>query len=161
MTGYATSTPAEAALFNPAFMAVLVASSASDHQRVGASDLPFPLAFLVAPLALHEGTRAALPGNITGRMSTWVLEHPLIASEFPLRARSMVPYVREGLRYGLRAGDLTLVGGHLASPRRLQDDAASTTDDVRACIRAAAFAGRWFARTGDARTIFGLLGVRP
>jgi hypothetical protein len=35
VTGYATSTPAEAALFNPAFMAVLVASSASDHQRVG------------------------------------------------------------------------------------------------------------------------------
>jgi hypothetical protein len=158
---FPSSSPTEAALFNPAFVALLLASAARNYATTAAHALPVELAFLVPPLALHEGTRAALPGNVNGRMSSWVLANPVVAGEFPARARAMTPLVREGLRYGLLAAAMAIEDARLVSRLHPSADTALGTLDARDCVRASAFAGRWFARTGDSATIFGLLGVRP
>jgi hypothetical protein len=158
---FLTSTPAEASLFNPAFIGLLVASASNGYKNVTGSGIPFELALLVPPIALHEATRLALPGNTSGRMSSWALANPVVTSEFPSRARAMTPLAQEGIRYAMRSAALILDGGLLVSrlPRRIEK--SLHTADARDCLRASGFAGRWFAHTGDSRTIFALLGVRP
>jgi hypothetical protein len=160
-SSFAASPPVEAALFNPAFLGLLLASAARGFWRISGSGMPFELAFLVPPIALHQDTRAALPGNTSGRMSSWTLAHPILVSDFGTRARATTPLVREGLRYALRAGAVQLRGGTVISRLPVQPNTSFATSDVRTCISAASFTGRWFAKTGDPATIYALLGVRP
>lgn len=157
----ATTPPEEAALFNPAFLSLLIAVAAADYEATAHRPMPTTLAFLVAPFSLHADTRAALPGNVRRRLSSWLMENPVIQGGFPGRAAATVPLVRDALRYGLRSGAFDLAGGAIRARigARAGDDL--TTRDARDCARAAAFAGRWFARTGDPATLFALWGVRP
>lgn len=160
-SSFASSPPAEAALFNPAFVGLLVSYAAKGYRGVAGAGLPYELAFLVPPIALHQDTRAALPGNTSGRMSSWTLAHPVIVSDFGSRARAMTPLVREALRYALRARAIRVLDGSIVSLLPAQPNVAFATRDVETCISAASFAGRWFARTGNSGTIFALFGVRP
>lgn len=160
-SSFSGSPPVEAALFNPAFIGLLVASAANGFRSVAGSGMPFELTFLVPPIALHHDMRAALPGNTSGRMTSWTLAHPVVVSDFGSRARAMTPLVRHGLRYALRAGAVRIIDGTIVSRLPAQPNTSFATSDVQTCISAAAFAGRWFARTGDPGTIYALLGVRP
>lgn len=158
---FATAPPEEAALFNPAFLGLLLAVAAVDYEASANEPMPVALAFLVPPIALYADTRTALPGNVRGRLSSWLVSHPVIQAGFAQRAQATVPLVREGLRYALRAGVLEVSNGALRGRIKARAGDKLGTDDARACAKAATFAGRWFARTGDAATIFALLGVRP
>ncbi len=160
-TSFATAPPEEAALFNPAFLGLLLAVAAEDYEATVDVPMPFTLAFLIPPMALHADTRAALPGNVRKRLSAWLLDEPVIQAGFAERAQAMAPLVREGLRYALRAGVIEIAGGAICSRIRAQAGNELETEDARACAKAAAFVGRWFARTGDPATIFALWGVRP
>ncbi len=160
-TSFATAPPEEAALFNPAFLGLLLAVAAEDYEATANAPMPLALAFLIPPMALHADTRAALPGNVRKRLSAWLLGEPVIQAGFAERAQAMVPLVREGLRYALRAGVIEIAGGAISSRIKVQAGNDLGTDDARACAKAAAFVGRWFARTGDSATIFTLWGVRP
>ncbi len=155
-----SSTPEEAALFNPAFMGLLVAASARDYEKTAQREMPFVLAFLVPPIALDSETRTRLPGAVSALLSTWVLANPLIQSGFADRAKAMAPLVREGLRYAIRSDAVRLTGEGIHCVIR-RTKFQQGTEDTRDCLKAAAFAARWFARTGDTATIFALLGVRP
>lgn len=161
MAGFIPAPRAEAALFNPAFLTLIVAATARGYREITKSGLPYELAFLAAGLALNEETRRAFPANTNRRMSSWVLENPVIAAEFPLRAKALVPLVRDGIRYGLRARSLRLEGGSLISHVPGSAPSHLRSRDARDCVRSSAFVGRWFAHTGDPATIFALLGVRP
>lgn len=160
-TSFATAPPEEAALFNPAFLGLLLAVAADDFEATAEEPMPLALAFLIPPIALHADTRAALPGNIRARLSPWLIRNPVIQAGFAERAQAMVPLVREGLRYALRAGVVVVSGDAIQARIRSRAGDELATDDARACAKAAAFAGRWFARTGDPATIFTLWGVRP
>jgi hypothetical protein len=89
------------------------------------------------------------------------LAHPIIVSDFGSRARAMTPWVREAVRYSIRAGALRVQEGTIVSRLPAQLNIAFATRDVATCINAASFAGRWFAKTGDSGTIYALLGVAP
>ena len=63
MRAWADRPPEVAALLNPAQLAAISAAAASQYERASRQAMPWPLAFLVAPLVLHRGTREALPGT--------------------------------------------------------------------------------------------------
>ena len=64
--------------------------------------MPWPVAFIVAPLVLHAPSREALPSSTRTYLSTWVSRNALIRAGFPKRATELAPFVREGLRFGVR-----------------------------------------------------------
>lgn len=152
---------ADAALFNPAFVGLLLSIAAREHQSVSDAPMPAPLIFLVPGIALHADTRQALPANIARRMSGWIIANPLIQVSYPERARAMMPVVRQGLRYAARSGAITIEAGGIRSQVSRSVWERLATDDARSCARAAAFVGRWFARSGDSAAIYALLGLRP
>ena len=158
-----TSRPFEEdALFNPAFLALLVRAAAADHaRRSNGYGLPVILAYVVTPLALHGPTRRSLPSNVTAQMGEWVRAHPEALVGLSDRVRALRPLVSAGLQFGLAHGVLTAADGHLdAGAVRRRPRGMARSDDVDSCIAKAGFLGRWFAEQPDAATAMAWWGLR-
>lgn len=158
MTVWSTRSRVPAALLNPALLAAVVAAGAAGYERETRRPMPWPLAFIIAPLTLHRGTREALPSSLATHLGTWVSRHPILRAGMPLRALALVEPVREGLRFGLRHGLLTAEdGGALRQgPPSLRPPDAG---DLRQVLRKATFAGRWVSRAEEPGTVFALFGI--
>lgn len=159
--------PEEQRLLNPSFCAVLLWHSARAHAetRKVASGIPFEECFLVLPMLLHREIRESLPKKLTTSLPVWIGRNPLAPSIIADRARALVPFTKEALRFGGAYGVLKFNGATIfANPDwRLQMTEATqnTSDEVRACAKRADFLGKWFSKTGDAETVLSFLGVQP
>lgn len=164
----------ERALFNPAFVALLLNKAAKGHASVADKPLPVPIAYLVVPLALHAPTREALPNSTVSVMPAWVQTQPALLMELPKRVRALRPLVSAATTFGLRHGLLRpeqsgLQAGALRRDRQsFSITGASTprpglpaTEDAAACFNQAAFLGRWFAKQPDPLTALAHWGLRP
>jgi hypothetical protein len=161
VTAWANRSPVITAMLNPALLAAVIAIAAEEYERADGDAMPWPLAFLVAPLVLHRDTREALPRSTRSHLSRWVSSNPTLRAGFPPRARSLAGPVREGLRFGLTEGALAVVDegrlrGLLGGTTRPQD-----VGDLRPIVRSAGHVGKWFAKLDQAATAFALLGVAP
>jgi len=158
MRAWAERSPESAALLNPALLAVVCAAAASQYERESDEAMPWPLAFLVAPLVLHRGTREALPRDTRTHLPTWVAGNPVIWAGFPRRAQELTGMVREGLRFGMTHGALEVTGDG-----RIRNAVPFTRPvqggDSAEIIRSAGLVGRWFTKADQPATIFALLGV--
>jgi hypothetical protein len=156
MTVWDERSQVSAAYLNPAFIAAVLAGAANGYQEDRDRHMVWPLAFVVAPLVLHRSTRETLPRNTTTHLSAWISRNPLLHAGFAQRAQELVPTVREGLRFGLRHGLLTLEAGHLGG-------ALKTTRDrqLRTLLARARRVGHWLSRTDQPATVFALFGVEP
>ena len=158
MTVDLTSHSEEAALFNPAFVGLLLAASAREYAIASGDRMPFSIAFVLIPMALHAGTRAALPGRANAHISKWVLDNPVLQADLPERASLLRETVRAGLRYAVRSGSIEITGWELRSRiGRVQ----LPTRDANECLSSARLLARWFSRSGGAEDIYLTLGVRP
>jgi hypothetical protein len=153
----------ELALFNPAFLALLLRRAAEEHEaRSGGGAMPTVLGYLVAPLALHGPTRRALPVTVLSQMGEWIRSHPEASIGLGDRARALRPLVSHGLRLGLQHGLLSSDGPCVrANQLRRRPRGMARTAEVDQCIEKAGFLGRWFSEQPDAITTLALWGLRP
>ncbi|MFF2271593.1 three component ABC system middle component [Agromyces sp. NPDC058136] len=150
-----------ASMINPALVAASLVAAANTFESESEDGMPWELAFLVAPMALHRDTREALPTRVDSHASKWVTEHAALLATLPGRIVSMRPYTREGLRYGLRSGSLSLTGEGLLLGRPEWKLNKTRDPELTYIVGRAAFLGRWFAHVGSPATLFALLGVQP
>jgi ABC-3C biological conflict system middle component len=156
----------EQRLLNPGFCSVLLWHSAAGYRRqaTNSGSMPFAEMFLVLPTVLHSETRNLLPRTTATSLSVWVSENPLSRAIIADRARLLVPFTKEAIVFGALHGALTFsAGGIIANPQSQQRISSMPTGsaEVDACVKRAAFVGKWFAKTGDAETVMALLGVQP
>jgi hypothetical protein len=156
----------EANLFNPAFCAVLLAKAAEEYTKKTEQPLPFPLAFLVLPVVLHRGTRAALPHSTISLLLSWVQDHREQLVNFSGRVHALQDITREALLFGVQHETLAVAGsgGIDVGARRQSATERRTplfTDEARECVDRAGFMGRWFAAAGTPATIYSAWGITP
>ena len=153
----------EEALFNPAFLALVVHAAAADHeQRSGGQGLPVVLAYVITPLALHGPTRRTLPSNATAQMGEWIRSHPEALLCLSNRARALRSLVSAGIDLGLFHGLLRAQSGRIsASALGRRPRGMARSDEVDSCLAKAAFLGRWFADQPDPVTAIAWWGLRP
>jgi hypothetical protein len=160
MTAWTDRPPIVAAMFNPALITAIVANASDGYRKESDRALPWPLAFIIAPLVLHRATRRALPSSTRTHLATWTSRNPVLRAGFPPRAQGLAEPVREGLRFGLAHGVLTLEGsdihGRTRRPRGFQ-----MPDDLAEILRGSSFGGRWLAKIDNTATVFAVLGVAP
>jgi len=160
MTAWTDRPPIVAAMLNPALITAILASAADGYRKESGRALPWPLAFIIAPLVLHRATRQALPSSTRTHLATWTSRNPVLRAGFPPRAQGLVQPIREGLRFGLSHGVLTLeddgLHGRIRTPRKFQ-----MPDELAEILRRAGFAGRWLAKIDNTATVFAVLGVAP
>lgn len=150
-----------ASMINPAVVAVIIVAAANMYEEHSGDAMPWELMFLAVPMVLHRDTRECLPSRIDSHVAKWVVDNAGLQASYPRRVSSMLPYAREGLRYGLRSGALALVddGRLRGTPRwKLHKE---RDKELALIIGKAAFLGRWFAHTGTPATLFALFGVAP
>ena len=88
MTAWSERSRTQAIMLNPALLAVIVANAALQYRANSEHGMPWPLAFIVAPLVLHRGTRDSLPRTTRANLGLWVADHPVEHAGFARRARS-------------------------------------------------------------------------
>lgn len=148
-------------MLNPALGSLLISSCAWAHRHVSGRSLPIEYAFLVLPLVLHRSTRRELPSNTNSLLTKWVAERPLVQAAFALRARSLVPFTREALRYGVGCQQIEMNGDGTLSGSAKRSAALEPETELNELVRAAALVGRWLAKVERPSTLFALLGVTP
>jgi hypothetical protein len=156
MTEWSARSKVPAAFLNPALIAAVITAAAGGYDRETQSPLPWPLSFVIAPLVLHRETRETLPPSLATHLGAWVSRNPVLRAGLPLRALSLVEPVREGLRFGLRHGLLTVEAGGIRNAARLRPPDAG---DIRQVLSKATFAGRWVSRAEEPATVFALFGM--
>ena len=167
MSRWSERPPEEQRLLNPSFCSLLLWYSARGHAEaeLGRSGIAFEKCFLVLPMVLHRETRESLPMKVTTSLPVWLAHNPLAPSTIADRARSLVPFTKEALRFGGAYGALqfndTIIRANLDWKKRMATALEDTSDEVRACAKRAEFVGRWFAKTGNAETVLSLLGIQP
>jgi len=158
--------PTEVAnLLNPAFTGAALRMAVSGYFGETNAGMPFELAFLVFPFALHEATRSRLPRAVSTLLHTWLQENRDVVVQFPERTRSLVPFTKEAIVYTCQRDVLTVDDEGALHPgdAKLKKVAAYKTasNEVKEALGRAEFVGRWFALSGTPVTILTLLGVRP
>jgi hypothetical protein len=155
----------EARLLNPAFLSLLLWSAASGYREAAGEDLPFELAFLIAPVILHKPTREALPRSPRTSLAAWIEEHSVARVGLAERAASLSPFVREALLFGAVQGLLRIgSGGRIAAtprPRPMARYLSRSSEEVLVCVKRAEFVARWFSLAGSVTTVMALWGVKP
>ena len=156
----------EGNLFNPAFCAVLLAKATEEFTKKTQQPFPFALAFLVLPVVLHRGTRAALPGSTVTSLLPWVQEHREQLVNFAGRVQSLSAITREAILFGTQHETLAIAdsGDVAVGARKLSATDKRTdlfTDEARECVERAGFLGRWFAAAGTPATIYSAWGITP
>ena len=151
-------------LLNPAFCGEVVRrcilAFQNEHAQVS---FPYPLMFLVLPLVLHKETRAALPKTTRKSFFEWVSENQHLKVNFGERARSLVPYTQEAFLFLLQHQSIEILhNGNLSvRPYRKKNLLDENKEEVEEIFRKAAFLGKWLSISGDTKTIFTVLGVKP
>lgn len=155
--------PAEIAyLLNPAFCARVVLSMIKAYSDEKKSGLPFPLVYLVLPIVLHKGSRECVSSK--SKMSVWLSRHPELLIGFAKRARSLVQITNEAILYLLEAKlvEVDIKGDLALNPSiKTLSEMKYSDGDVKQCLTCARAIGKWFARSGDVKTIYISWGVRP
>lgn len=158
--------PREIAInLNPALTATVlwqsVAAYIDSPDNPQKSGMPFPMLFLVLPLALREASREAMPPSRSTRLQMWLSEHGEILHGFSERARWLIPFTREGLIFGASRGVFAFPadGAVGTGSSRVREPASG--DPAKPLFSAAKLVGRWFAQVTDPSAVFQTLGVKP
>lgn len=153
-----------ARLLNPAFLGALLWSCANGYASSSDDVQPYLLSFLVPPIILHKATRETLPTSTRTSLAAWLGERTEVHVGFAERATALVPLVKEALIFAANGTLLRLERArvHASSrPRAITRFEREASDEVKDCLRKAAFVGKWFAVSGSYTTVMALWGVSP
>jgi hypothetical protein len=146
-------------MLNPALLALVTAAAASEYKRAEGRPMPWPLAYLIAPMVLHRGTRDALPHDTRTHLANWLTAHPVEHAGFSRRSHALAGVVREGIRFGLAHSLLTVDDlGRVSGNVNVRSGRGTQTGEL---ISRAGFVGKWLTKIDQPATAFVLLGVTP
>jgi hypothetical protein len=165
MKSWHERTKEEAYLLNPAFCCMALTYAIVNYIGEKEDGMPFPLAFMILPIALHKKSRDSLPYNTRTSLPAWIQDNTSARNGFPERVVSVKPYTREAMLFGSKYNWLIFKeGGKLHTSKSKSDFKSYIIEphnEAAACIKQAGFIGRWFAKAGSAHTVMSLWGIRP
>lgn len=158
------SAPEVKRLLNPAFLAVVISFAAEGYEDESGEPLPFLLAMLTPPLALHRATRESLPKLVVSKLSEWTKKHPETAGMLPRHTQEFLPFAKQALVLGSNANVIQLqANGSITSLRTQTISKASRTTrasvEIPEILKKSYFVGRWLAHAGTVPTIFSIIGM--
>jgi hypothetical protein len=152
----------DAALYNPAFLALLLRRCVDGYFQEHKEGLSLLLGHLGVSMALTADVRAALTMRINTKLGTWIADNTRARAKIPQISSAFVPYINEAVLFALQQRVValdngTLIAGTYGPATTIKGGSREVVD----CQRAAAYLGRWFAVSGSHSTVAALLGVRP
>ncbi|WP_158717882.1 three component ABC system middle component [Streptomyces sp. NRRL F-2664] len=157
------SSQEEAALFNPAFLAVVIRKAAESYESEVGVQMPISLAFLVVPAAMSKQIRDTFPVIKTTSLLVWIEAHERECLILQKNAPALAPAVRRALILGSQMKLFEFPGSRIqANPARGIRSLVSLSQgssEVKEVLKVAERLGKSFARSGDVASIFSIWGV--
>lgn len=155
--------PADAAaLFNPAYCAAILHRASCGYQTIAGSGLPYALAFIALPVILHPASAECLPSSSKTRLHNWLLGNPDVLIGFAERSRSLAPFVRGAVGFGLQARVLQLVEPDLLVPLTSNHVGKWEKRPYNLLTaKKAIVLGKLLSQIREIPTVFTLFGIRP
>ena len=154
--------PEIAYLLNPAFCARLLLKAIKSYEKESKRKMPYSLIYLILPIVLHKETRNK--ANSKSKMLSFLGKNPELLVGFAERAKSLVQITNEALIY-LLSSKLVFIdknGGIGLNPKiKTLSETKYSAGDVKKCLSCSEAVGKWFARSGDEKTIYISWGVKP
>lgn len=149
-------------LLNPAFCGEVLRVAIKAYQKETNQGLPFALTFLFLPLLLHKDTRDRFPKTVTTKFYQWLEENAVVKIFIGTRIKNLAPYTREAIQFLIyyeaininNQAELELI------PYR-KTKIIYKDDEIEDIYKKAEMLGKWFGRTGNIKTIYSLMGIRP
>lgn len=153
----------EVALFNPAFMSLMLRQFIVGFRSYAETDPHIALTMVGTVLPLHRRTRLSLPPTVRTDLLEWLSRHGEIRFLHPKRVSAMMPLLREGLVYGIQRDLLVLdeVRLGLGSQRISAQAIQGAKGDAGACFESSRKTGRWLAACGPVAYQLSLWGIAP
>ena len=151
-------------LLNPPFLSLVIQNAIDGYMTMDDDGSPFILPFILVPLVLHGRTRRMLPRTTRTTFASWITDttNAVVKLDFAVLCRALNPYVKEGLIFSMQNGGVRISEhGRLVVSGAVKKSFAGASEEVDACIRASAFCGKWFGKSGSIKTTLALLGVKP
>lgn len=149
-------------LFNPAFCGLVLFKALRGYEEHDEKGMPFSLALLVLPLALHKDSREALESGKRSYFLRVLEANPGILIGFAGRASNLLPFALEAFGMLMARGciEVSKDGRIKTISNGVRKSDVGTSESV-SCQRVARFIGKEFARIDDRVTVYTTLGVRP
>lgn len=156
----------EANLFNPAFLCALLHEFLKDYAKTQAGGAPMTVVTIAMTATLHRASRERLPNRTVTPLYAWLQDNEDLLIGFASRAKNIVPYVKEGILFGLATETLAVGSGHnlmpgvkkATFPKPFID---TTTAEMKSIIDRAKFMGRWLSNSGSEISVSAAWGVKP
>lgn len=152
-------------LLNPAFCTLLLTSSVLGYYNANSRDMPFPIAYMILPIILHEPSRKSLPKRVNKSLPSWINENFWIRMLFSERVLSLKPFTEESILFGLSHEWLLISEkGNIKSNLKktdLNNVLNENMDNLSTFVERSNFLGRWFGKMDAPQTIMALWGIRP
>lgn len=155
--------PEVANLLNPAFCAVIIYTAIFEYQEKSKSGLPFPLAYLLLPIVLHQETRKKIDSKTN--MVVWLQRNPDSLIGFPERTQSLVNFTNEAIEYLLSKNSINITKSTITVNVPLSKEKikryASIDSEIADCINKAKHVSRWFYKMYSVANSYAVWGVKP
>jgi hypothetical protein len=155
--------PADAAaLFNPAYCAAILHRTSSGYESASGGGLPYALAFLALPLVLHPATAERLPTTSKSRLHNWLVGNPDVLVGLADRARSLAPFARDAIAFGIQGRILHFVEPGLLLPLSSSQMGKWEKKPYNVLTaKRSMVLGKLLSQISEVSTVFSLFGVRP
>lgn len=152
-------------LFNPSFCGLLIGLSANAYYKSSNKKLPLILAYLILPLVLKQNIRKCLPRSIATSVLSWIDNFSELKFSHFENIKNLKPIVNESLLFGLRSGILKYEDSCIVSNIEIKGTLKKyynrSNEEIKECMHAAEFIGRWFGLLGMPSLLLSLFGVKP
>lgn len=153
--------PIVANLLNPAFCGHVILSTVQSFEEKSEKEFPFLLVYLILPILLHEKTREKMPRSARTYLFKWIEENDDILFLFPHRAKNMVKYTKEAVKFLVAHKMINFNEDgsiHVIHAKNIKQ--ASSPECVE-IMKKAKLLGKWFALSDDVKTVYSFFKIRP
>lgn len=128
------------------------------------SGLPYPLAFIILSIILHDPTFKLLPRNARTSLPAWIQENNSVRILFAERVISLKTHTREAILFSSQYGWLILNNRNrlqIKTPNFItQRHLRKLDDETTVFIKRSRFLGKWLASVSSPQTVLTLWGIR-
>lgn len=149
------------ALLNPAFCGEIIRRAIWAYQKTAKKGMPYPLVFLVLPILLHEPTVSKISASTRSGFHMWIENNQHILVGLANRVTEMTPYTKESILFTSKYSEIRVEKNSI----RIENYEPGEVDESNKFTSKYFFrsetVGKWFAQSGNAATVFNLLGLKP
>lgn len=148
-------------LINPAFCSEIIRASAIAYRMETNKNLPYSLSILVLPFILNSRIRERLPKTKSSTIHGWINSNEDIKIGLAKNISSYLPFTRETIMFAIVHNSISIDNQGDVEVKLRRKKFNSQDTEINSCLKKAEIIGKVLSKSGNALTIYSILGIKP